>query len=924
MKTALIVDDHYENYYLSESLLKHIDYQTVWAKNGTEALEMVQSNPPELIISDILMPVMDGFGLCREVKKDPSLCNIPFIFYTASYIEPADKEFALSLGADGFITKGADPDDFYSDLKTILDQITTGTMHGDPVQVPEDPSFYRMYNEVLISKLEQKLLELEDLNHSLNASESGYRHLFENNPVPMWVYDLETFRFLSVNNEAVRKYGYSQAEFLSMTLMDIRPVEDLPDLLENLKDPDEDSRPTGYWRHLLKNGEIIYVEITSREIEFNGKISRLVMAQDITQRKLAEDALRNSEGNLKKAQEIAQMGSWVWYIPANHYECSDQVFQILGLDPETQEGLGLVESFMQAVLPEDQEQFSTQINTFLLNKEPISLETRIRRRDGEIRHLWVGAGEYILDHNGSPLILRGILQDISERKQAEKQLRENEERLRTAMVAASQGVFEFDVLAQTLVLNDSYASLLGYTDSDQPRPMKVWLDRVHDEDLEKIQSILQAGLQNIPSPVSIEFRVKKACGDYLWIIIFGSAIVWDKDGNPTRFLGVFRDITERKNDSIRIAGLLQESQKRLKLITSQHEIDKAINSTQGLNPTLEMLVSTLKEHLEIDATAILLFDEGNNEFRCAKSHGFKTDIMENATVDFTRSVAGQAARLGRMIHLAEYAHAIDAKFDAFLKIEGIVDYYAVPLISKGRLEGVLEVFHRSPINPDFEWKEYYEALAGQTAVAIEMAKLMEYLQKANEDLSHAYDATIEGWSLAMDLRDKETEGHTQRVVNMTVELARQLGFPEEDLVHVRRGALLHDIGKIGIPDAILLKPGELSLEERVIIQEHPKYAEKMLNTIEYLHPAIDIPHYHHEKWDGTGYPDGLKGEQIPRAARLFAIVDVYDALTSDRYYRKAWSEENAVAYIQQESGKHFDPEIAKLFVQYWEQEHRQA
>ncbi len=166
----------------------------------------------------------------------------------------------------------------------------------------------------------------------------------------------------------------------------------------------------------------------------------------------------------------------------------------------------------------------------------------------------------------------------------------------------------------------------------------------------------------------------------------------------------------------------------------------------------------------------------------------------------------------------------------------------------------------------------------------------------------------------MDLRDKETEGHTRRVTEMTLGLARLAGMKEEEIVHVRRGALLHDIGKMGVPDSILLKPDALNDEERQLIQKHPKYAYEMLQPIAYLRPALDIPHLHHEKWDGSGYPYGLKGEQIPMAARLFAIVDVYDALTSDRPYRKAWPAEEALKYIQDQSGKHFDPQVVKLFM----------
>lgn len=188
------------------------------------------------------------------------------------------------------------------------------------------------------------------------------------------------------------------------------------------------------------------------------------------------------------------------------------------------------------------------------------------------------------------------------------------------------------------------------------------------------------------------------------------------------------------------------------------------------------------------------------------------------------------------------------------------------------------------------------------------------LEQAHEKLLSAYDATIEGWSHAMDLRDKETEGHTLRVTKLSEQLGTIMGVEAEDLVYMRRGALLHDIGKLGVPDSILLKPAKLSDEEWTIMRQHPQYAYDMIQPIEYLRPALDIPLCHHEKWDGSGYPRGLKGEEIPLVARIFAVVDVWDALISDRPYRPAWDKEKALTYIKEQSGKHFDPYVVENFL----------
>lgn len=204
-------------------------------------------------------------------------------------------------------------------------------------------------------------------------------------------------------------------------------------------------------------------------------------------------------------------------------------------------------------------------------------------------------------------------------------------------------------------------------------------------------------------------------------------------------------------------------------------------------------------------------------------------------------------------------------------------------------------------------------LSFQVSLAIANAKLYQKAQQAIADISQAYDATLEGWSRVLDMRDHVTDEHTHRVADLTVALATKMGVPEADLGHIRRGALLHDIGKMAIPDSILQKTDALTDEEWEVMRTHPEKAYRILSHIEYLTPALDIPYCHHEKWDGTGYPRGLKGEEIPLAARLFAVVDVFDAITTDRPYRKAWGLEDALNHIKEESGKYFWPEAVNVF-----------
>ena len=188
------------------------------------------------------------------------------------------------------------------------------------------------------------------------------------------------------------------------------------------------------------------------------------------------------------------------------------------------------------------------------------------------------------------------------------------------------------------------------------------------------------------------------------------------------------------------------------------------------------------------------------------------------------------------------------------------------------------------------------------------------LHHTTSELRQVYDATLDALSAALDLRDRQAKGHSRRVTEMALAMAGTMGVSDSKLVHIRRGALLHDIGNLLVPEDILHKQGELTVEEWVTIHMHPFYAYEMMSSIPFLVPALDIPYCHHEKWDGTGYPRGLKGEEIPTAARIFAVVDVWDALTSDRPYRKAWSRQEALEHIREQGGKHFDPKVVQAFL----------
>jgi putative nucleotidyltransferase with HDIG domain len=319
----------------------------------------------------------------------------------------------------------------------------------------------------------------------------------------------------------------------------------------------------------------------------------------------------------------------------------------------------------------------------------------------------------------------------------------------------------------------------------------------------------------------------------------------------------------------------------------------------------------------------LMLHEPNGELSVQIARGIAHINMDEEILKVSNTIVRKVAASGESI-LTTNAQQ-DPRFENQVSVAAyqLRSILCAPLKIKDHLIGVIYVDNRAHAGIFRESDlALINAFADQAAVAIDSARLFEDLKKsnfqleaANLELEIAYEATLNGWVRALDMRDKETEGHTRRVTVLTERLARTMGVDGDAMVHIRRGALLHDIGKMAIPDGILLKPGQLTDEERKLIQEHPVYAYEMLSPIEFLRPAIDIPYCHHEKWDGTGYPRGLRGEDIPFAARIFPVIDVWDALISDRPYRKGLPQDEVRERIKADSGKHFDPRVVDAFMQ---------
>lgn len=588
-------------------------------------------------------------------------------------------------------------------------------------------------------------------------------------------------------------------------------------------------------------------------------------------------------------------------------------------------------NLMELVHPDDRELVSTTIDQAITGTRKIELNYRIITRTNDIR--WVHDRSVVLEMEPEgALIIEGFIIDVTERKQQQREIEVIAAISQALRNATTREEMLPIILNQTLQLLNAEAGTLELIDPENGdsvveyasgyyAPLQGKRIRAGQGLNHYIQQNNQPYQHNeVLTDTSILFpEVSKECRatagvpliaqgkliGYLWI---GRKM--DIPAAAVRSLSGLADIAA---SAIQRATLFKETEMRLRRLIGLRNIDTAINSNQEIEFTLRTVVDQAITLLEVDAAEVLIL-EGNNSLRPGAWRGLVSTAYSDASIPLEGTISQQVILSREMIEINDYRNQRPGN-ECQMKMlsEGFLSGFMVPLIAREEVMGVLQLFKKEVFYPGPDWRDFLETLAGQAAIAVKEASLLTDLKHSNTELFNAYEKTIEGWSSALDLRDKETEGHSQRVMEVTLALCQHFQFSHEDLANIRRGALLHDIGKMAVPDEILFKPGTLIPDEWVIMRKHPVNAYQILSPIEYLLPALDIPYCHHEKWDGSGYPRGLKGKEIPLPARIFAVVDVWDALTSDRPYRNAISDGDALEYIRGEAGRHFDPEVVRIF-----------
>jgi PAS domain S-box-containing protein len=499
-------------------------------------------------------------------------------------------------------------------------------------------------------------------------------------------------------------------------------------------------------------------------------------------------------------------------------------------------------------------------------------------------------------------LLQNQNEKISELDLLRSALEKSQENLRTFFLSVNDFIFVINQKEEIIYANHLVENQLGYSPEEiiganiysiflrnfiNSNPTQLFSE-THSFDTADGYLLCQDG-----SSIEIEMKLSKG----LW-----------NDQRVT--FGIARNISERIYAE-------KEIKKQIQRLESLHRIDQTITGTLDLNITMNVLLSQLNQQLNIQGSTVLLYDAITHQLDFFTEQGFNFTGLFKHAIRIGDGFAGKAA-INRQVLINEDVNFPlgETSLPPFLNGRHFQTVYDIPLIAKGELKGVLELYSNTPAMEDISWKSFLGTLATQAALAIDNTTLFNDLQKTNTELFLAYDITLEGWVKTLELRDLESKQHSERIMDMTMMLIKQFNFRDSALPHIRRGALLHDIGKLGIPDQILNKQGPLTEKEWQIVKQHPTIAYDLLSRIPFLKPALNIPYSHHERWDGTGYPQGLANDHIPLEARIFAVIDVWDALPHDCVYRKAWKKADALTFIEENAGTQFDPNVVKTFLSF--------
>jgi len=845
----------------------------------------------------------------------------------ALYYDPADRQGVLTtLRAQGTVTRY--PVKFKRKDGSPYDTLLTlapATLNGEPA----------------LQALVEDISKQTQAETSSREHEERYRLVAETATDGMIMID-ENSQILFVNPAAEQIFGYTTPELLGQPLSRLMPENRRADHLRSLRDLIETGERHISWKGITlqglhKDGHLIPLEISFGELLRAGRHYFIGIVRDITERERSEQALRESEAKYHRLIE---------HIPAITYTAAtDDAKTRLYVSPQIETMLGISQDeyladsdlWHRMIHPADRERVLAAAERFYATGEPFVCEYRSLTRDGN--GLWFHDEAVIVrDGAGSPPFIQGVKVDITERKDGERRLQRQLAELSTLhaiSITCSQSNSENEMIEQVakstariysevcgiLLLNERgdvltpHPSYIGADVSNwyagYPITEGVTGKAVSTGRVMRIGDVTEEpGYFEIASGIKSELCVPIRVNERIIGVLNVESHEAERfDEDDERFLGT---VAGTLGNSIQRLRLFQTEERRRAEAETLQESSAVMATSLDWEQAIDLILDQLARVLSYDSASVQLLRGGFLEIVGGRGW-LDPDVVLGKRFEVPgENPNSKVIRERRAIILGDAPLAY-----ALFREEPhshIRSWLGVPLIAQNQVIGMLAIDSRQADYFTEAHVRLVTAFAHQAAAAIENARLFRSLQQAHMDLAWSYDTTLEGWGNALELRDKETQGHTTRVAELALGLAHRVGCTEEELRSIRRGALVHDIGKMGISDRILNKPGPLTKKEWDEMRRHPQYAYDMLYPIAYLRPALDIPYSHHERWDGSGYPHGLKGRQIPLAARIFAVVDVWDALLSDRPYRRAWNRRKAVRYIRENAGTHFDPDIAAIFL----------
>lgn len=828
--------------------------------------------------------------------------------------------------------------------------------------------------------LRAEISERQQTQEALQDSEERYRLLFEANPHPMWVYDLETLAFLFVNDAAITRYGYTREEFLHMTILDIRPPEEVSKLIDNLQRDRQPMEWSGPWMHVKKDGTIIHVEILSHSLVFGEKPARLVLANDITERLRVEEEIHRKvneltalhgtthdlviERNLPKLLYtiVERAVSLLNASGGDLYLCEPELRQVrcvvsyntlhdyTGVVLKYGEGAaGLVAEKGEPLIITDYRTWEGRAAIFEQDQPFISmLSVPMRWQDNVIgiihvlestRHRTFTQEDLqvltLFANQAAIAVENTRLFEIEQRRSQEAAALAEVGRDISASLKLDFVLERIATHAEELLRSDTSAVYMSEpakqmlravaaigpeADEIKHDPLKIGegilgniaarkMGEIVNDSAADSRAITIRGTENIPH----EHLMGAPILSKDWLT--GLIAVW-RTGAGKEYTSADLDfltrLAEQAAIAIQNARMFEGTRRRLAELEILQTIASALRIAQTPDEAFPIILDQLIKLLDVGSAMIELLDPSGEEIVSVLAHGVWAPIT-GKRIPANAGVSGQVISSGQPYITTDVI--VDESDVRPGMVAGLFSMACVPIIALHRPIGTLWIGRQSQASISQEEVKLLTALGEMVGNTIQRMKLHQQTVRQAKEITLAYELTLEGWAKALELRDKETEGHSRRVSELTLQLARDFGVSAADLVHIHRGVLLHDIGKMGVPDQILKKTGPLNDEEWGEMRKHPQYAFDLIFPIAYLRPALDIPYCHHEKWDGSGYPRGLKEDQIPLAARIFAIVDVYDALSNDRPYRLAWPRPKVLDYLSEQSGKHFDPKVVDAFLQ---------